>query len=57
MTMLTGLYIYKIFEEAGVPPGVFNYITGPGSELGDELVSNPKVKGIVFTGSKKQASE
>ncbi len=53
MTMLTGLYIYKIFEEAGVPPGVFNYITGPGSELGDELVSNPKVKGIVFTGSKK----
>ncbi|MGC8629144.1 MAG: aldehyde dehydrogenase family protein [Candidatus Micrarchaeia archaeon] len=51
MSMLTGLEIYKIFSEAGVPNGVFNYITGPGSEVGDELVINKKVSGIVFTGS------
>ena len=52
MTMMTGLAIYKVFEEAGVPPGVFNYVTGPGSEIGDEIVSSNKVAGIVFTGSR-----
>lgn len=53
MTMLTGLYIYKIFKEAGVPDGVFNYVSGPGSEVGDELVSSSRVSGIAFTGSRK----
>ncbi|MCL4364956.1 MAG: aldehyde dehydrogenase family protein [Candidatus Marsarchaeota archaeon] len=52
MTMLTGLEVYKIFAEAGVPPGAFNYVTGPGSEVGDELVVNGGVAGIVFTGSR-----
>jgi NAD-dependent aldehyde dehydrogenases len=52
MTMLTGLYIYKMFSEAGIPRGVFNYITGPGSEVGEKLVSSPKVSGIAFTGSR-----
>ena len=52
MTMLTGLYIYRMFKEAGLPDGAFNYLTGPGSEIGDELSSNPKVSGIAFTGSK-----
>ena len=52
MSMLTGFLIYKIFKEAGVPDGVFNYVTGPGSEIGDELTINKKVSGIAFTGSK-----
>ncbi|MGC8478483.1 MAG: aldehyde dehydrogenase family protein [Candidatus Micrarchaeia archaeon] len=52
MTMLTGYMIYKLLKEAGVPEGVFNYITGPGSEVGDELVVNKDVQGIVFTGSR-----
>ncbi len=52
MSMLTGLEIYKIFKAAGLPDGVFNYITGPGSEVGDELAVNPNVSGIVFTGSR-----
>ncbi|MDE1768235.1 MAG: aldehyde dehydrogenase family protein [Candidatus Micrarchaeota archaeon] len=52
MTMLTGHEIYRVFRDAGVPAGVFNYVTGPGSEVGDELVVNPKVSGIAFTGSK-----
>ncbi|MGC8699969.1 MAG: aldehyde dehydrogenase family protein [Candidatus Micrarchaeia archaeon] len=52
MSMLTGLKIYEIFKEAGVPDGVFNYITGPGSEVGDALVMSRKVSGIVFTGSR-----
>ena len=53
MTLLTGLYIYRILKEAGIPDGVFNYVTGPGSEIGDELVSSPLVSGIAFTGSRK----
>lgn len=52
MSMLTGLKIYEIFKEAGVPDGVFNYITGPGSEVGDALATDPAVAGIVFTGSR-----
>ncbi|MEM3984950.1 MAG: aldehyde dehydrogenase family protein, partial [Candidatus Micrarchaeaceae archaeon] len=51
MTMLTGFKIYQLLKEAGLPDGVFNYITGPGSEVGDELVVNTGVSGIVFTGS------
>ncbi len=52
MTMLTGLKIYEYMKQAGVPQGVFNYLSGPGSEIGDELVVNPGVAGIVFTGSR-----
>jgi 1-pyrroline-5-carboxylate dehydrogenase len=52
-TMLVGLKLYEYFKEAGIPPGVFNYVTGPGSEVGDELVVNRDVAGIVFTGSRE----
>lgn len=52
MTMLTGYTLYKLLKEAGLPDGVFNYVTGPGSEVGDELVVNRDVSGIVFTGSR-----
>ncbi len=52
MTMLTGLRIYDVYKEAGVPAGVFNFVTGPGSEVGDELVVSRKVGGIAYTGSK-----
>ena len=52
MSMLSGLEIYKLFKAAGLPDGVFNYITGPGSEVGDELAVNSNVDGIVFTGSR-----
>lgn len=49
-----GLLFAEIFEEAGVPPGVFNVITcsrGNVGEMGDELIEHPLVKGISFTGS------
>lgn len=45
--------IYEIFEEAGVPPGVLNFITGPGGSIGDALVEDPRVRFIAFTGSKE----
>lgn len=49
-----GLFFAEIMEEAGIPPGVFNVVTCSRErvqECGDELVENPLVKGISFTGS------
>ena len=44
-------YFGIILEKAGVPPGVFNFITGRGSEIGDYLVSHKGIDMIAFTGS------
>ncbi|MCX7013500.1 MAG: L-glutamate gamma-semialdehyde dehydrogenase [Candidatus Sumerlaeota bacterium] len=43
----------EILEEAGLPPGVVNLVTGPGGEIGDALVGHPKTRFISFTGSKE----
>lgn len=51
-TPFTGLRIYETFRDAGLPDGVFNFITGPGSTVGEELIDNPDVDGFIFTGSK-----
>ncbi len=50
-TPLTALMIAEILQEAGVPDGVFNVITGPGAALGDRLVTHPDVDKVAFTGS------
>ncbi len=52
-TPFTGLKFYQALTEAGLPEGVLNLITGPGSKAGAELVENPHVSGLVFTGSKQ----
>lgn len=52
--VIGGTLLAEVFEEAGVPAGVFNMITCSRDnvvEVGDEMVANPKVKGISFTGS------
>jgi 1-pyrroline-5-carboxylate dehydrogenase len=41
----------ECFREAGLPDGAFNYVTGPGSTLGQALIDNPDVDGVTFTGS------
>ncbi len=51
-TPLTGYVLAECYREAGLPDGVFNYITGSGSSVGEELVVNPGMDGILFTGSK-----
>jgi 1-pyrroline-5-carboxylate dehydrogenase len=38
-------------RDAGLPPGVFNYLMGPGAAIGDALVGHPLTSGITFTGS------
>jgi 1-pyrroline-5-carboxylate dehydrogenase len=41
----------ECLRDVGLPDGVFNYVTGPGGTIGQELISNPMVDGITFTGS------
>jgi acyl-CoA reductase-like NAD-dependent aldehyde dehydrogenase len=50
-TPLTALALAACFVDAGLPDGVLSVLTGPGSELGDMLVSDPRVRKISFTGS------
>jgi aldehyde dehydrogenase (NAD+) len=40
----------EIFEEAGLPPGVLNVVSGYGDPVGIEIVENPRIKAISFTG-------
>src|SRR4051794_17078412 len=51
-TPSTGLELYHIYRDAGVPPGVFNILFGRREEIGDPLWQHPGVDGVVFTGSK-----
>jgi len=44
--------LMEMFEEAGLPAGVLNYLPGPGSVVGAALVESPKVAMIAFTGSR-----
>ena len=48
---ISGLLLAKAFEEAGIPDGVFNTITGRGSEIGDYIIEHKEVNVINFTGS------
>ncbi|MBB6450042.1 aldehyde dehydrogenase (NAD+) [Geomicrobium halophilum] len=43
--------VFECFEEAGLPAGVVNMVTGPGSIIGQGLAEHPEVNGITFTGS------
>ena len=50
-TPLSAVMLVEVFEEAGLPPGVLNLVTGPGAQVGNALVENTGVNGISFTGS------
>ncbi|OAS85637.1 L-glutamate gamma-semialdehyde dehydrogenase [Metabacillus litoralis] len=43
----------EVLEEAGLPPGVVNYVPGSGAEVGDYLVDHPRTRFISFTGSRE----
>jgi 1-pyrroline-5-carboxylate dehydrogenase len=51
-TPLLSYELYQIAAAAGIPSGVFNFVTGGGGTAGQELIDNTDVDGIVFTGSK-----
>jgi 1-pyrroline-5-carboxylate dehydrogenase len=50
-TPWVGRLLAECIRDAGVPDGVFNYVTGPGSTVGQTLIDDPRVGGITFTGS------
>lgn len=51
ITGIIGWHLVEIFREAGLPAGVFNYVPGKGSIIGDFMVDHPDVSLIAFTGS------
>lgn len=50
-TPLIALALAKLFDEAGFPKGVANFIAGDTRQIGNELFTNPRVAGVTFTGS------
>lgn len=51
----TGVYsnwaLMQLFEEAGLPPGVINFLPGKGAAIGDPAIAHPSLAGVHFTGS------
>jgi 1-pyrroline-5-carboxylate dehydrogenase len=52
-TPLVAWGFMEVLEEAGMPPGVVNFLPGPGAEVGDTLVDHPTTRFVNFTGSKE----
>jgi len=50
-SMLSSYFIQKLFQEAGLPPGVINFITGNSAEITRQVFANPSFGGVHFTGS------
>jgi 1-pyrroline-5-carboxylate dehydrogenase len=49
--MLSSYYLMRLFEAAGLPPGVINLVYGGGAAIGDPALASPDLAGIHFTGS------
>jgi succinate-semialdehyde dehydrogenase/glutarate-semialdehyde dehydrogenase len=49
-TPLTAIRIVELLNHAGLPKGVLNIVTGPGGIVGEEMLANPKVRRVAFTG-------
>jgi 1-pyrroline-5-carboxylate dehydrogenase len=51
--IIAAKFVEILIDEAGLPPGVVNFIPGPGSKIGDLIVDHPRIRFIAFTGSKE----
>jgi aldehyde dehydrogenase (NAD+) len=51
MSAMQTQVLMESFHEAGLPPGVINFVTGPGEVVGTELTKSPDIQKIAFTGS------
>lgn len=56
-TPLTAIKVVELCEEAGIPAGVVNLVTGKASEISQEIMTNSKVKKVTFTGSTEIGKE
>jgi 1-pyrroline-5-carboxylate dehydrogenase len=52
-TPWTGLKLFEVYRDAGLPAGVFNLLVGRTEDIGDPLWQHPGIDGVVFTGSKQ----
>lgn len=50
-SLLSNYYLMRIFQEAGLPDGVINFLPGSGAMIGKKVISSPHLAGIHFTGS------
>ncbi|MCZ6726672.1 MAG: L-glutamate gamma-semialdehyde dehydrogenase [Acidobacteria bacterium] len=50
-SVLSGYYLMRLLEEAGLPAGVINFLPGRGSQVGNPAIANSALAGIHFTGS------
>ena len=51
LTPATAALLAEIYEQAGLPPGVFNMVVGSGSVVGEAIVNSPTIRAVSFTGS------
>ena len=57
VTPLSALMLAKAFDEAGLPPGVLNVVTGYAAKTGEALVTDPRVRMVSFTGGAEAGAE
>jgi aldehyde dehydrogenase (NAD+) len=50
-TPIMAIQLVKLFQQAGLPKGVLNIVTGGGGAIGDALVTDPRIQAVSFTGS------
>ena len=50
-SVLSNYWVMRLLEEAGLPPGVINFLPGSGGSVGDPAVADPRLAGVHFTGS------
>jgi len=53
LSPITGYKLFEVFKSIGLPSGVLQFLPGPGSKIGEYLVSHPAIDFIAFTGSKE----
>ena len=53
----TAAILTEVYEEAGLPPGVFNMVVGTGPEVGEAMVHAPELRAISFTGSNRVGAD
>ncbi len=57
LTPLCAAILIEILAEAGIPAGVLNMVTGPAGTVGNEIVQNPRIRAVSFTGSVESGKE
>jgi 1-pyrroline-5-carboxylate dehydrogenase len=50
-SVLSNYFLMRLYEEAGLPPGVINFLPGPGSVISGVALARPELAGLHFTGS------